>query len=33
MNQYMMIGACVCFVVLLIISGSLLGVINDRTNC
>ena len=33
MNQYMIIGACVLFVVLLIVNGSLLGVITEGTGC
>ena len=33
MNQYMMIGACVAFVVLVAINGALLGVITDGAGC
>jgi hypothetical protein len=33
MNQYMMIAACVLFVVLLIVNGALLGVITDGAGC
>jgi len=33
MNQYMIIGACVLFCVLLIVNGALLGVITEGAGC
>lgn len=33
MNPYMMIGGCVCFSILVIINGAMLGVITDGYGC
>jgi hypothetical protein len=33
MIQYMMIGGCVCLVLLIAINGALLGVITDGAGC
>jgi hypothetical protein len=33
MNQYMIIGACVLFIILVAVNGALIGVITDGAGC